>query len=303
MFESLLNAFHAHHRKLLALSLTILLLSILTLFVNYARSGEFVSRGVSLKGGITLTMTIDKEVNIEQLQSSLVSALPKADISIKGITERGRQAAIIIEASDVTEQELFDALKIQGFSPAEGKYSIEVMGSSLGQNFFKQVLYAVLFAFACMSIVVYITFRQPLPSLFVILAAFSDIVSTLAVVSFFEIKLSTAGVAAFLMLIGYSVDTDILLTTRVLKRKEGSLNERIEGALHTGLLMTATSLVATLLAYFFTDSEVIRQIMFILSIGLAFDVLYTWAQNAGILRIYLERKNSATNTETRVQHA
>jgi len=33
--------------------------------------------------------------------------------------------------------------------------------------------------------------------------------------------------AAFLMLIGYSVDTDILLTSRVLKREGESLNKKI----------------------------------------------------------------------------
>jgi len=33
---------------------------------------------------------------------------------------------------------------------------------------------------------------------------------------------------------------------------------------------------------------VIKQIMFILMVGLVFDVVYTWIQNAGILRWYME---------------
>ncbi|MBI4017141.1 MAG: protein translocase subunit SecF [Candidatus Aenigmarchaeota archaeon] len=289
MFEFMFQLYHLHNRKLLVFSLLVLALCVGSLFVNYARTGEFAARGVSLKGGITLTVPVGGAVDIRQLQTVLSSELSGADINVRGIANKGVLAALIVEASDVEEFVLLDALRAQGIVLDEGKYSVEVMGSGLGQNFFRQTFYAVLFAFLCMSLVVYVTFRDLVPSFFVILAAFSDIVSTLAVVSFFEIKLSTAGIAAFLMLIGYSVDTDILLTTRVLKRKEGSLNERIESAVRTGLLMSLTSLVAVVLAYFFTDSDVIRQIMFILLVGLCFDVLYTWAQNAGILRLYLER--------------
>ena len=94
------------------------------------------------------------------------------------------------------------------------------------------------------------------------------------------------------MLIGYSVDTDILLTTRVLKRQEGgSLMNKIFNAMRTGLILTTTSFAAVLSAYIFTESDVIKQITLILTIGLFFDVIYTWLQNAVILRLYMERKH------------
>ena len=55
-------------------------------------------------------------------------------------------------------------------------------------------------------------------------------------------KLSTAGVAAFLMLIGFSVDTDMVLSTRLLKRKEGTVMERIYGATKTVPTMIFTTM-------------------------------------------------------------
>ena len=75
------------------------------------------------------------------------------------------------------------------------------------------------------------------------LSAFADIVMTLALVNFLGFKLSTAGIVAFLMLIGYSVDTDILLTTRLLKKHE-STNKALWGAFKTGTTMTITSIIA-----------------------------------------------------------
>lgn len=277
------------YKHLLIFSFLLLLLSIGILAVQFVRTGDVVQRGVSLKGGLSLTLPVDAGVSSVQLQNSLSAKFPKADISIRTLTDSGKVIALIVEASDLDESQLVPALEAEGLKLEKGKYSVENMGSSLGENFFKDTLRAVLIAFVCMSIVVYLTFRVPVPSFFVILCAFSDIVSTLAVVSLSGMKLSTAGIAAFLMLIGYSVDTDILLTTKVYKRKEGgSYLQKTYSAMRTGLTMTATAFAAVLAAYFVTNSDVIKQIMFILIIGLFFDVVYTWIQNAGILRWYLE---------------
>ena len=146
-------------------------------------------------------------------------------------------------------------------------------------------------AFILMGITVIIYFRMLVPSLAVILAGFSDIIVTLAIFNVTGMKLSTAGVAAFLMLIGYSVDTDILLTSRVLKQHHGTVMERIYGAIKTGLTMTTTTLVAVAVALIFVKSDTIKQIMLIIFIGVLVDIIMTWIQNVAILRMYIERKH------------
>ena len=54
--------------------------------------------------------------------------------------------------------------------------------------------------------------------------------------------------------------------------------------------MTTPSALFVVAGLVFTNSDVIRQIMVILLIGLLLDVINTWIQNAGFLRLYLERK-------------
>ena len=92
------------------------------------------------------------------------------------------------------------------------------------------------------------------------------------------------------MLIGYSVDTDILLSTRVLKHKHGDVFGRICNAMGTGLTMTMTTMAALVIALLIAQSTELKQIMTILLIGLVIDIINTWLQNAGILRWYLEKK-------------
>jgi preprotein translocase subunit SecF len=248
-----------------------------------------VKKGVSLKGGLTMTIPIAPGVDAANLQSVLESDFKGRDVSVRTVTERGVVKALIIEA-DTTEEEVVASLARAGLTLNKGDYSAELMGSSLGDSFFRQTIFALAIAFTAMAVVVFLTFRVPVPSGFVVLTAASDIISTLAVVSFLNIPLSTAGIAAILMLIGYSVDTDILLTNRVLRRREGTLFERTMGALKTGTTMSLTALVATTVGYLFSQSDVIQQIMLILMIGTVFDIIYTWIQNAGILRWYLEWK-------------
>ena len=145
-------------------------------------------------------------------------------------------------------------------------------------------------AFLFGIILIYIFLKWSIPSFAVILSTFSDIIITLSIVNLLDLKLSIAGIAAFLMLIGYSVDTNILLSIRVLKRKEGPEMERIYGAFKTGITMSLTTIIAVSAALVFTQSEIIKQIMIILLIGVLVDLINTWIQNAGILRLYLERK-------------
>ncbi len=285
----LLNIYDKQYKKLLIVSFLILLACAGILINQKIQTGEFVIKGVSLKGGLTMTIPVE-QADVHFLQSALSSQFPTADINVRSIAEAGELKALIIEAADVEESALINALRNQGLPMKEGEYSVEVMGSSLGQSFFRQTILAVLLAFVFMSIVVFVTFRNVVPSLFVILAAVSDIISVLATIDILGIKLSTAGVAAILMLIGYSVDTDILLTTKVLKRKEGTIFERTCGAMRTGMLMSLTAFGAALVGYIFTQSDIIKQIMLVVCIGMIFDMLYTWIQNAGILRWYLEKK-------------
>ncbi len=58
----------------------------------------------------------------------------------------------------------------------------------------------------------------------------------------------------------------------------------------TGLTMSATTISAVVIALIFTQSEVLREIMIILFIGLLVDLINTWIQNAGLLRWYCEKK-------------
>jgi preprotein translocase subunit SecF len=128
------------------------------------------------------------------------------------------------------------------------------------------------------------------PSSLVILAAITDIVSAIAITSVMGIQLSLPVLVALLTLIGYSVDTDILLTSELLKTHEGDVSKKIKHAMKTGLTLTTTILVALFAMLFVSGSFVLEQISTVLIVGLIIDMPSTWLTNSGLLRFWLERK-------------
>jgi len=284
------EAYNKRYKALLVIPMILFVLALVQVGYQTATTGDFFHKGVSLKGG--LTVSIEKSIDINNFQELLNNQFPKADISVRSISKAGTQVGTLVEASDVDADELTKLIESKA-GITKDDYSVEVIGGSLGASFFKETFRALILAFLFMAIVVYIYFRVPIPSLAVILCAACDIIETVALANILEMKISTAGIAAFLMLIGYSVDTDILLTARVLKRQEGDVTDSIISAMKTGVVMTLTALVAATVALIFSQSEVITQIMTILIIGLLFDLINTWIQNAAILKWYCERKKRA----------
>ena len=283
--------FHDKYYKILLLIPAIILLfSFIYMAIFYSNNGDFIYRDVSLTGGTSVT--IYEEIDANKLQQDLSDKLE--DINTRVIYDlfTGQQEAVIIETKSGGEETKQIIEEYLGYNLTVENSSFEFTGSALSESFYRQLLIAILFAFIFMAIVVFIIFRTLVPSVAVIISAFADIFMTLVLFNILGLKMSTAGIVAFLMLIGYSVDTDILLTTRILKRYEGSINERIFGAFKTGITMTLTSLLAIIVALVVVKSFsiVLTQIFTILAIGLGFDILNTWITNVSILKWYVEKK-------------
>ncbi len=289
--ERILNTLlDKRYKILLIIPIVMLLFSLIYLYSFYNRTGDIMLKDVTLTGGASITVYTNETITISDIEKAL---LPKfKDISARLLTDlsTGKQIAFSVEAKTDLDDLKSSLEEILGYKLTEENSSMEFTGSSLGESFYKELIRAMIIAFILMSIVVFIIFRVTIPCLAVVFAAFSDIIVTLAVVDFLEIRVSTAGIAAFLMLIGYSVDTDMLLTTRVLKRKEKALVERMIDSMKTGMTMTLTSILAVLLGYFVAVSTVLKQVFLIISIGLFVDMVTTWLGNTSMLKWYCDKK-------------
>ncbi|MBI4167843.1 MAG: hypothetical protein HY515_02700 [Candidatus Aenigmarchaeota archaeon] len=262
----------------------LLILSIAIIAQTWIKNGDWVNKAVDLSGGTEITLRFagdlpadleDKIANEYRLRPRIFRSADGGGISVTGKQELNATALVnFIESNGVTVDD----------SP-----SISSVGPALGSSFWKQAQLSILFGFVLMGISVYMIYRSPVPSIAIILSAASNMLETIAVMNLLGMEMSLGGIAALLMMIGYSVDTNVVLTTRLLKKEFGmeDFDKTVSSSMKTGLTMSAASMAALLAIIFFSPASVLTQIASVLIIGLFFDIPNTWLQNSAILRWHL----------------
>ncbi len=268
------------YKSLIAIPVILMLLSLILLGVNG------LDKSVDLKGGSIAVLELDKNITSNEITTLINEKLGISDAKVISFVDN----KVTVEFGDTVDvTNLTNSLK-----GTASLISFSSVGPVLSEAALNQIYWALGFAFIFMAITVFIVFREFVPSFAVILAALFDIIIALGGMSLFHVSLSVASVGAILMLIGYSVDTDILLTTRLLKRKEGTVDDRAVKAFKTGMVMSLSAIMSMVTLYsvtviFIPEADVLSDIAAVLIMGLFADVLSTWCMNFGLLKWYLER--------------
>ncbi len=172
--------------------------------------------------------------------------------------------------------------------------SVDTVSPLLSEQFIGTVINTVIFSAILSVILVFLFFRSIPPSIAVLTGALADIVIALGAMGLFGIPLTLASFAALLMLIGYSLDTDILLTTRILKRR-GDPRDNAFDAMKTGLTMSITGMVAftsLFILSIMTHIPTYYEISGVALAGLVGDMFATWGINGVLILHYAIRRES-----------
>ena len=268
------------YKKMIMCPLAVFLVALLLLAVN------FPTLGIDLQGGVVVT-AYGIDANPDELADTL-SAQLGVDVRVERFTSVDTSGIRVYAPVGTDPTEIINLLK-QDYPNAE--YTHSEVQPTFGKIAQQQGIRALAFAFFAMAVVVFLFFRTLAPSLTIIFSALSDMVIAVAMMGLFGIQLTTATIAALLMLIGYTVDSNILLTTKLLRRKEDTLDEAYLSAVSTGFTMSTTTLGALLVLWIISTSQTIDNIAIVLIFGLLADFMNTWILNAGVLKWYIS--NSA----------
>jgi preprotein translocase subunit SecF len=170
--------------------------------------------------------------------------------------------------------------------------SVQTVSPALSTHFIGVAINVVILAIILSLILVFLFFRELVPSIAVLTGAVSDIIIALGAMGLFGIPLTLGSFAALLMLLGFSLDTDILLTSRMLKRK-GDPRENAYDAMKTGLTMSLMAIVAfgsLFLLSVLMHIPTYYEISAVALAGLVADMFATWGINGVLILYYIERK-------------
>lgn len=258
----------------------VLLLAALTVVgASYATTGAPADLGFQFTGGVSVQIATDDALGAVEDSFTDVDGLPEP------ATVRSVTTGAVVNYPPLDDDQV-DRLR----DHLDGRYaesSVDTVTPAYGRSLLFQSGTAVAFAFIIMIITIFAFFRTLVPSVAVVASAFSDMVVPIAAMNLLGIKLSLATIPAVLLLIGYSIDSDILLTRNTLQGRRSEFYENVRIAMRTGVTMTLTSMAAmatmAIAAHIFAIFT-LRDIGVILFIGLGTDLVNTYMMNISLLR-------------------
>jgi len=269
------------NRQLATVPLAVLAVALVVVAGWYVATGAPVSPGIEFTGGTEVQL--ETSASQQELRTAF-------EFEVASVQPVAGSNEYIIE----TQETDTEAVQAQVSEVGE-VISIQTTSATFGEGVQRQALLGVAGAFVGMSVLVFALFRTFVPSIAVVLSAFSDIMIPVALMNVFtalpllpDIELSLGTVAALLMLIGYSVDSDILLNNHILRRR-GTFYESTYRAMQTGVTMTVTSIAAMTVMYIVSSLfgiPLLPEIAVVLVVGLTADLMNTYMMNLSLLRYY-----------------
>ena len=291
-------------RFTILLSGALLLAGIFSLIIN---NGPKLS--IDFKGGTLVAVQYTKPININNLRSELKTVTingQKFDFSTSEIKHFGNKSNVSIRIASMEDepenfsQNFIDFLRnIYPDSLPENKDEfillLDTLSPKIGSELSGKAIMAILYALTL--ILIYISFRfEFIFAIGAIAAIAHDVIITLGIFSILGYEISLPIVAAFLTIVGYSLNDTIVIFDRIrenmkTRKKDpvaSTVNKSINESLSRTIVTSLTTLFVVLTLYFF-GGEVIHYFSFALIIGVLVGT-YSSIFVASLIVVYLQPK-------------
>jgi len=296
--------FMNNSRFTILLSGALILAGIFSLIIN---NGPKLS--IDFKGGTLIAVQYTKPININDLRSQLKNVNINGqsfDFSTSEIKHFGDNSNVSVRIANLENepekfsQNFIDILKnIYPDALPEDKddfiLSIDKVSPKVGSELSGKAIMAIIYAITL--ILIYISFRFEFTYAIGAIAAIThDVIITLGVFSILGYEISLSVIAAFLTIVGYSLNDTIVIFDRIrenmkaLKRESvvSIVNKSINESLSRTVVTSLTTLFVVLTLYFF-GGEVIHYFSFALIIGVLVGT-YSSIFVASLIVVYMQPK-------------
>ena len=291
-------------RFTILLSGALLLAGIFSLIIN---NGPKLS--IDFKGGTLVAVQYTKPININNLRSELKTVTingQKFDFSNSEIKHFGNKSNVSIRIASMEDepenfsQNFIDFLRnIYPDSLPENKDEfillLDTLSPKIGSELSGKAIMAILYALTL--ILIYISFRfEFIFAIGAIAAIAHDVIITLGIFSILGYEISLPIVAAFLTIVGYSLNDTIVIFDRIrenmkTRKKDpvaATVNKSINESLSRTIVTSLTTLMVVITLYIF-GGEVIHYFSFALIIGVLVGT-YSSIFVASLIVVYLQPK-------------
>jgi preprotein translocase subunit SecF len=251
---------------------------------------------IDFEGGTEVQVLFNEATEVDAVRSAL-SEIGYGDAAIRSFGSPD-EFLIHVKTSTQSEEQVSTIRGALASIHGESGYDIrrlETVGPKIGKELRGDMIAAVLIAMA--GIVIYISIRfQFMYAIGALVALSHDVLITLGLFSLLNIEISLSVLAAFLFIVGYSLNDTIVVFDRVRENAKSKrqdafvdvLNMSLNQTLNRTIITSLTTLTVVLILLFF-GGEVLKPFSFALTVGLivgtyssifvASPVVLAWSEN------------------------
>ena len=256
---------------------------VLSLFMIF--SG--LNLGIDFRGGTMIGLNFSEEVEIQEVRAAMQSILIEGqefDLSTEEIKHFGNNTDVMIKINTRDDapknfaQEIVNHLyQTMNEKVPEDKnnfiLSVEMVGPKVGSELSGKALWSIISALGLILFYISIRFEFKF-AIGAILALVHDVVITLGIFSFTGYEITLGTVAAFLTIVGYSLNDTIVILDRIRENMkssgtvlfESTINKSINQSLSRTLITSLTTLLV-IIVLIYAGGEIIRPFAFTMLIG------------------------------------
>ena len=260
--------------------------------------------GIDFTGGTSLQIKFNTPTEPGQIRSA-ISGAGYGDAEIKNLGEKVNNTFIIriaqmgdeAKAGDIVLQELKSNLADHPFEIL----SVTQIGPKIGGELRRGAYYSILVAL--IGMLIYISWRFEFKfAVTAVISIFHDVIFVLGIYTILGLELSLTALAAFLTIVGYSINDTIVVYDRIRENLKLMRRESMATVMNTSVnqtlsrtLLTGVSTLVVLLVLIFMGGEVIHGFSLALFLGTVIGT-YSSVFVASTLVLdwnnYLERKKA-----------
>jgi len=262
--------FVSRRRTAYFISIALLIVGFVSLIV---RGGP--NYGIDFKGGTSIAVRFEGPVTTSELREAL-SSVEIGNSEISKFGTKNEYVIYIEQQKEVSASEMVDNVEAALTNELAVSYEVlqeETVGPKIGAELRTAMILACLFALGL--ILIYISIRFELVfAVGAIIALFHDVLIILGIFSLLNFELSLKEIAAFLTIIGYSLNDTIVVYDRIrenlkVMRSEELpvlVNKSINQVLSRTVITSLTTFVVVLIL-FIAGGEVIKGFAFAMLVG------------------------------------
>jgi len=235
-----------------------------------------IKYGIDFTGGTSLQIKFEKQMDAAALRNSLSDiGFGNAELKRIGLPSENEFIIRVEQMEEGADAALIMEEELTKDFP-DNKYDIRAVteiGPKIGSELRRAAFFAVLFSL--FGILIYISWRFEFKyAVGAVIALFHDVLITLGIFSLLDYEISLAVVAAFLTIVGYSLNDTIVVFDRIRENLKILRRETFENLVNTSINQTLsrtiiTSFTTLLVVFilFIMGGEVIHNFAFALIIG------------------------------------